>query len=129
MIDMKSIIIGVMLTVPVLGCESETKREPIAYQVESGKLQNYMFSSDPLVEKTYIDCINNLIDDCKPVKGMTIKQFKELRTLELGSFKAKMDWRDSEGHEQWSEKFTYKNFTRIYTFETGTLVEWVDISH
>ena len=86
-----------------------------------------MFSSDTLVEKTYRDCINNLSEDCKPNCGMTIKQFKELRSLEFGWCKAKLDWRHSDGQEQWSEKFIYKNFTRIYTFENGRLVEWVDI--
>ena len=91
-------------------------------------LSKYAFSKDPLVERLYTNCVNNIEEDCQPVRGMAFQQLKELRNLESGSFNARMDWKNSDSYEQWSERITHLGITRIYTFKSGRLVDWVDFS-
>lgn len=134
--DMRNIAVGMILMMVVIGCESTLKQErkiyknserPKLYETRKGVFGNHLFSTDPLVEKTYVDCINNLQEVCRPALGMTFRQLKELRTLESSRFKGKLDWRDSDGSEQWSEKFKYHKFIRIYTFNNGRLTDWTDM--
>ncbi len=117
---MKKLILLLTIILISAGCTESTKQVPV-------NKHGIKFSGDPWIQRVYSRCVKEMSEDCHPEKGMTLYQVKELRTLETGNCVIKLDWKHSDGYEQWSERIFHLRIARIYTFRHGRLEEWVDI--
>ena len=117
---MKRILLTVILAAiisPFCGCESTTSA-PVNLKTRKVKMHFYN-STDPIIDEA--------LWEGTPVRGMTLEQLKKYRKRDNPYPPLKLDWRHSDGYEQWSRKFGLDGFIRIYTIENGILIEWMDV--